>query len=114
MKDWGVKGDGVTDDAAAIQACLSANPGKRIVVPRGSYKITVSLKIRAALTLDFEAGATLLLATQNMNLRTAICRANGSCRNPRFAPFASAKKRWMGPRAHATYPSRSIFWKQSS
>ena len=67
LRDWGVKGDGATDDAAAIQACLDANPGKRIVIPRGSYKITVSLKIRSAMTLDFEAGATLLLATQNMN-----------------------------------------------
>jgi hypothetical protein len=57
----------VTDDAAAIQACIDANPGKRIVVPKGSYKITVSLKIRSAVTLDFEPGATLLLATQNMN-----------------------------------------------
>jgi len=67
LRDWGVKGDGATDDAAAIQACLNANPGKRIVVPKGSYKITVSLKILAAMTLDFEAGATLLLATKNMN-----------------------------------------------
>lgn len=67
VSDWGAKGDGTTDDAAAFQACLNANPGKRILVPMGKYRISVSLKIRAAMTLDFEPGATLLLATRNMN-----------------------------------------------
>lgn len=66
-RDWGAKGDGAADDAAALQACLNANPGKRILIPAGRYKITAPLKILAAMTLDFEAGATLLLATRNMN-----------------------------------------------
>lgn len=96
LKDWGVKGDGTTDDAAAIQACINANPGKRILISKANYKITVSLKILAAVALDFEPGATLLLATHNMNgieigdgttavrnatYRTVIDRAS-------FIPFA--------------------------
>ena len=96
LKDWGAKGDGTTDDTAAIQACLDANPGKVIRFPRGSYKITASLKIRAAMRLDFEASATLLLATQNMN-GIEIGDGTAATRNatfgtvinrPSFNPFA--------------------------
>ncbi|HXG99465.1 MAG TPA: glycosyl hydrolase family 28-related protein [Sphingomicrobium sp.] len=67
VKDWGAKGDGASDDSAAIQACINANPGKRILVPKGNYRINTSLKILIAVTIDFEAKATLLLATRNMN-----------------------------------------------
>lgn len=99
LRNWGVKGDGVTDDAAAIQACLTANPGKRILIPKGNYKITVPLKIRAAMTLDFEAGATLLLATQNMNgieigdgtIATRNATFGTVINRPSFNPFAGVK-----------------------
>lgn len=64
---WGVKGDGASDDTAAIQACIAANPGKRVLFRTGTYKITAPLRILKAAVLDFEVGATLLLATRNMN-----------------------------------------------
>lgn len=64
---WGVKGDGASDDTTAIQACIVANPGKRILFRIGRYKISAPLRILRAAVLDFEIGATLVLATRNMN-----------------------------------------------
>lgn len=34
---YGAKGDGVTDDTAAIVNCLNANPGKIVYFPKGTY-----------------------------------------------------------------------------
>jgi fibronectin type 3 domain-containing protein len=45
VKDWGAKGDGVTDDTAAIQAALMAYPnGRKIIyIPNGTYIISDTL-----------------------------------------------------------------------
>jgi hypothetical protein len=45
---WGAKGDGVTDDTAALQAavdCAVASRIPRVFVPSGTYKLTDTLKI---------------------------------------------------------------------
>lgn len=42
-KDFGAKGDGVTDDSAAIQAALDT--GKSVFLPAGSYVISTALTI---------------------------------------------------------------------
>lgn len=52
VKTYGAKGDGVTDDTAAIQAAINACPAGGIVtLPPGTYKITAALVISAAMTL---------------------------------------------------------------
>lgn len=38
VKDFGAVGNGVADDTAAINACISANLGKRIYFPAGTYR----------------------------------------------------------------------------
>lgn len=43
VKDFGAKGDGVTDDTAAIQAAINSN--RRVVVPLGTYRTTSTLNI---------------------------------------------------------------------
>lgn len=43
VKDFGAKGDGVTDDTAAIQAAITYAAGRVIYAPAGTYKITSQL-----------------------------------------------------------------------
>ena len=45
VKDFGAVGDGVTDDAAAIQAAIDANPGKAILIPSGTYLINTTISV---------------------------------------------------------------------
>jgi hypothetical protein len=40
---YGAKGDGVTDDTAALQLALTENPGGRLYLPNGTYLISDSL-----------------------------------------------------------------------
>lgn len=51
VKTFGARGDGVTDDTAAIQAAIEAAGaagGGRVVLPRGTYKITAKLTVSAS------------------------------------------------------------------
>lgn len=40
VEDYGATGDGVTDDTAAIQQCITENPCATIFFKKGNYKIT--------------------------------------------------------------------------
>ena len=40
VKDFGVTGDGVTDDGANIQIAITAAANKKLYFPSGTYKIT--------------------------------------------------------------------------
>lgn len=44
VKYYGAKGDGVTDDTAAIQACIDANPNCEIFFDTGVYRITAAIR----------------------------------------------------------------------
>ncbi len=57
---FGAKGDGVTDDTAALQAALDAAAGKVVVVPAGNYKLTDTVDVPAGTTLRMHQGAVLL------------------------------------------------------
>ena len=57
IKDFGAKGDGVTDDTAAIQAAINACKGKRALrAPSGRYVVTQPLVADYALVLIGEGG----------------------------------------------------------
>ncbi len=45
VKDFGAVGDGVTDDTAAIQAAVIANPGKTIFFPQGNYLVSSTIDL---------------------------------------------------------------------
>ena len=54
VKDFGAKGDGVTDDTAAIQAAFTAAAGSDVLVPMGNYIISATVYIPAGTTVRGE------------------------------------------------------------
>lgn len=63
---FGAKGDGIQDDAAALQAAIDAGPGT-ILLPRGTYRITVPLSLH---------GHNVLLAGEGMEVTTIVASAS--------------------------------------
>lgn len=51
VKDYGATGDGSTNDTAAIQAALTANAGKCVYFPQGTYRTESQILIPADTTL---------------------------------------------------------------
>lgn len=51
VKDFGAVGNGVADDAPAINAALSASSGRTVFVPQGTYKITKTIVVPASVSL---------------------------------------------------------------
>jgi hypothetical protein len=77
IKDFGVKGDGVTDDTTAFQIALSTG-GQRLV-PAGTYKLTSSLsltddtevRMHPNAILDFSTAANGLTCLQGLGTEAA-------------------------------------------
>ena len=60
VRAFGAKGDGVTDDTAAIQRAICVLPeGGRLIVPEGTY-LTGPIFLKSRMTLELRQGATLL------------------------------------------------------
>ena len=45
VKDYGCKGDGITDDSNAIQSAINNNSGKTIYFPKGIYLVNKGIKL---------------------------------------------------------------------
>lgn len=65
VKDYGVKGDGVTDDSIAIQKVINDNAGKTIFFPVGTYIITKSIILPDNTTILGENHEAKLIAKSN-------------------------------------------------
>jgi hypothetical protein len=73
VKDFGAVGDGVTNDAAAIQAAVNACAGKTIYFPPGTYIVASRITFISNTHLKGESGQSILkLATQNWPAQTGI------------------------------------------
>lgn len=63
VRRFGAKGDGTTEDTAALQAAiLCCPPGGRVLIPRGRYA-TGPLFLKSRITVEWAQGAELLLLT---------------------------------------------------
>lgn len=51
VKDFGAKGDGITDDTLAIQAALDAGSGNTVYFPKGTYICSNTLVLRGGTTI---------------------------------------------------------------
>lgn len=70
VKWFGAKGDGLTDDQAALVAAL-ASGGKRFLFADGTYLQTADLTVPAEVSIAAEGGATLKAADAN-SITTAM------------------------------------------
>lgn len=64
VRDFGAKGDGVSDDTRFLQAAILSCPkDSRVLIPKGIYKIT-SLFLKSDLRLELAEGAELRADTE--------------------------------------------------
>jgi parallel beta-helix repeat protein len=86
VKTYGAKGDGVTDDTAAIQACINAvaGTGGTVVVPDGTYMINAThgsgvwgLMMGSNMNFAMTSGATLKAITNSSTDYGILC-SNGA------------------------------------
>jgi hypothetical protein len=66
VKDFGARGDGVTDDTAAIQAAITACANKTLSFPSGNYKVTATINVNIPIYIKGE-GTSQTFVTQHTN-----------------------------------------------
>lgn len=81
VKQFGAKGDGVTDDTANIQLALNVAQGKRLHWPAGTYIKSARNQIFEGTHLDLDSGATI----KRMGTADGWMFVNGEVGNTTFA-----------------------------
>ncbi len=80
VRDFGAKGDGVTEDTAMLQAAILCCPeGGRVLVPPGDY-VTGPLFLKSRTTLEIAGGAALRMLTDRT--RFPVLPGNTPAANP--------------------------------
>jgi hypothetical protein len=92
VKDYGAKGDGSTDDTAAIQTCLNSVPsGSMVVFPSGTYIVSASIlfpgNIRIVGAGDSNSGTVIKVKTGTALTTPVLCSKDWynnstTCGNP--------------------------------
>lgn len=94
VRDFGARGDGVTDDTAFLQASILACPAEsRVLVPEGVYKFT-HLFLKSGLTLELAEGAVLSAIPDGDRLPVLPGRVVSADGRDTFAPCS-----WEGDAA---------------
>lgn len=66
VRQYGAKGDGVTNDYAAIQSAIASNPGGTIFFPAGFYQISSPLTVTSTRTALIGAARDATFITQTV------------------------------------------------
>ncbi|MCL7463467.1 glycoside hydrolase family 55 protein [Phaeovulum sp. NW3] len=69
VRDYGAKGDGVSNDAAAFLAADAAAGGRSILVPAGDYRINSSISIAAPIRFE---GRLVMLTAARLSLLSSF------------------------------------------
>jgi hypothetical protein len=62
VRDFGARGDGVTNDSAAIQAAMNVSGAKTVVFPAGTYRFE-RIAVPGDTSIVFQTGATAKIAS---------------------------------------------------
>lgn len=76
VKQFGAKGDGVSDDTSPINSALSAVPSGRVIVTPGTYLISAALVPSDNVEIVLAPGAFITTATANINIINAANKTN--------------------------------------
>ena len=66
VKQFGVKGDGITDASTALQAAINAS--NHVIIPTGTYNITQTLTISKSLQLEGESTGSIIQLTASTDI----------------------------------------------
>jgi hypothetical protein len=97
VKDFGAKGDGVTDDTAAFTAAFASS--KSIYVPTGNYKITSSVTIPYQGNMFGDGSMLSVLKCDTAAFTGIFVKANGRTTTSKIGIEATGPKAGTGFRA---------------
>jgi len=95
--EYGARGDGVTDDTAAIQAAITAGAGKKVYFPAGVYVITGTLSVTSDDTrLVGDGSGIARYSTYDAGGGTALLQTTVNTSSVLFQPASSATQYLYG------------------
>lgn len=80
VKEYGAKGDGATDDTAAINSAIAASAGKTIAFPAGTYIVTSTISLVSNTCLKGLGNAVIKQKSSNTTVPTVLLSAAGAPR----------------------------------
>jgi hypothetical protein len=83
-KDYGAKGDGVTDDTTALQVAFTAAAGQAFYLPTGIYVVSSTLQIPANIGQIFGDGARVSIITTVFDIEIISNSTAGTISNTVF------------------------------
>lgn len=74
VKDYGVVGDGITDDTISIQNALDKSSARRIFFPKGTYMVSKTIEIPSKTHIFGEGENTIIKMKDNVGRDTTLMR----------------------------------------